>query len=675
MTDEQGLGGDSGAKGSRPAVFLSYASEDAPAAQRMGAALRAAGIEVWLDQSELRGGDAWDATIRRQIRQCALFVPLISASTRARPEGYFRLEWKLAVDRSHLFAAESAFLLPVVIDATREAEALVPDRFREVQWTHCPAGAVSPDFIERISRLLAPAHREGERGGHPPSRGGEASAMPARRPRRRPVLAAAALAVVVVAGAFAAFALFHRSTPIGLVAVLPFENASGDPANEFLSDGIAENLINRLSGLKGLHVIARTSAFAFKGQNLAPTEIGRKLGVDALVVGSLSERGSNMTITAELVQVRDATQLWGERYTRRAEDMLQVEGEIATTIARTVRRQLSGEESVRLARSETSDPEAYRLYLKGREFLSGTQQEMDKSIDCFQQAIARAPDYAMAHAGLADAYTVQAFLRASGRAEAAGKARAAVTRALELDPDLGEAHTALALVHELFEWDWNSAEVEFRRGVELSRGSEAVHEAFGAFLNAMGRLDAGLAESREAARLDPLSVYPVHDMAINAMIRGDFDAAAAGFRRTLDINPDWVWGYIKLARTLAMQKRCKEAFVHAETAERRIAGGAAPVSRSWLGITYALCGDTARARQKLSELHALEAKQYVDPATFADILSALGDMDGALPWYEKAVQDRSPNMVYAKIAGRMVPQLGRNPRFQAIITRMGFPAT
>ncbi|MDH5580016.1 MAG: hypothetical protein OEZ09_16325 [Betaproteobacteria bacterium] len=226
--------------------------------------------------------------------------------------------------------------------------------------------------------------------------------------------------------------------------------------------------------------------------------------------GSLDQRGSSLAINAELVRVRDATQLWGEKYNRKADDVLQVEGEIASTIARTLRRQLSGEEKARLARAATSDPEAYRR---------------------------------------------QAFLRASARAEPPAKARAAVNRALELDPNLAEAHTALGLVHFYFEWDWAGAEAEFRRALALNPGSSAVHEEYGGFLTVIGRLDEGLARSQEAARLDPLSVGPVHDIAINAMVRGDYEKAAAGFRSSIEIDPNWTWGYIKLARTLAHQKK------------------------------------------------------------------------------------------------------------------------
>ena len=500
------------------------------------------------------------------------------------------------------------------------------------------------------------------------------AATPSRRVSKRLLLVGAAgLIALLAAGAFVILRMAARGATVGSVAVLPFENSTGDPSIEYLSDGISESLTHTLSRLPGLRVISRTSAFAFKGQKLAPKEIGRKLGVDALLLGTLGQRGADLAITAELVSVRDDTQLWGERYSRRADDVLEVEGEIAATIARTLRRQLSGEETEKLTRRATADPEAYRLYLKGRDSLAGNLQEMDKSIDYLQQAVARAPDYALAHAGLAEAYTRQAFLRAVDRGEPLGKARAAVDRALELDPDLAEAHAALALVRFYFEWDWAGAEAEFRRALELNAGSRTVHEEYGIFLTAMGRLDEGLTESRKAAELDPLSVGPVHDIAINYMVRGDLDQAALNFRRTIDIDPNWTWGYIKLARTLAHQKKCPEALAQAKIAEVRIAGGVAPTSRSWLGFTYAICGETERARKALEGLHALSRERYVDPATFALIHSGLGETNEALRWYEKAFADRTPNMVYASITPRINPELAGNPRLEAIVRRMGFP--
>lgn len=310
--------------------------------------------------------------------------------------------------------------------------------------------------------------------------------------------------------------------------------------------------------------------------------------------------------------------LWSQTYDRELDDVFAVQDDIAQAVVEELRTALPGGDKGTVATASavaavqaavsgrTHNPEAWRLYLMGRGYLRGNQQEMDKGVDFFQQAVDRAPDYAMAYAGLAEAWTTQTHLRAVDRASFVDKARAAVTRALELDP---------------------------------------------------------------------LAVGPIHNLAIIHMAQGDYEQAAAGFRRAIDINPNWTWGYIKLARTLVLQKKCTEALAQAEIGERRIAGGAAPLSWSWLGVTYALCGDVTRARGKLAQLHALEEKQYVDPVTFAQIHSALGEMDQSIRWYEKAFADRTPNMVYAPAMPGLSPELVGNARYQAIVDRMGFPRT
>ena len=458
-----------------------------------------------------------------------------------------------------------------------------------------------------------------------------------------------------------------------LLAVLPFKNATGDADIDYLSDGITESLINRLGRVDVLRVISRTSAFAFKGKKMSAMQIGRKLGVDALVLGTLGQRGANLAITAELMDVRDDTQLWGDKYSRPADDMMEVEADIAATIAAALIGRVTGSDKAKLQRAATADPEAYRLYLKGRSFVIGNQREMDKSIDYMQQAVARAPGFAMAHAGLAEAYTMQAHLRGVGRAEVLVRAQAAAARARELDADLAEAHAAQGGIRFFFEWDWAGAEVEYRRALQLNPGSGVVLEGYGVFLSTTGRFDEGLAYLHEAARLDPLSIGPLHNLAIVALARGDYELAAKGFREAIDIDPNWTWGYIKLARALALQKKCTEALAQAEIGESRIAGGVAPMCWSWLGFVYATCGDPTRARQKLEMLHALEHKQYVDPVTFADIHCALGEVDEALGWYEKAYQDRTSSMVFAAMIPGFSPELAGNVRYQAIVDRMGFP--
>jgi TolB-like protein len=310
---------------SSQAVFISYTSQDAEAARRVCESLQAGGIEVWLDRSELRGGDAWDSAIRKQIKACALFLPVISANTSARSEGYFRLEWKLAVDRSHLMATERAFILPLVIDGTPEGGALVPDKFREVQWTSCPGGVVSPEFVARVARLLSPDSQ-------PTSAAGvSAPATLATAPSRRrawgrdAIIVSVSAAALVTVGVLGVYKKVFQSKTITMVAVLPFENATGDPANEYLGNGISESLINKLSGLSDLHVVSRTSAFAFKGKAMEPIEIGRKLGVDALVLGNLTMHDSRLNISTELVRVSDSTQLWGDKYERVMDDVQPME--------------------------------------------------------------------------------------------------------------------------------------------------------------------------------------------------------------------------------------------------------------------------------------------------------------------------------------------------------------
>ena len=292
-----------------------------------------------------------------------------------------------------------------------------------------------------------------------------------------------------------------------------------------------------------------------------------------------------------------------------------------------------------------------------------------------RKALARDQTFALAYVALASTHSAMAIDGYESPTDAWPEVTRNVRRALDEDQELPDAHSEAAVALFFSQWDWAGAEAEFRRALDLNPGSRAVLQDYGWFLTAMGRLDEGLALSRKAAELDPLSVGPAHDIAINYMITGDLDQAAASFRHAIDIDPNWTWGYIKLSRTLARQKKCPEALAQAEIAERRIAGGAATLTRSWLGTTYGMCGETMRARQKLDELHALEKTQYVDPVTFADVHSSLGEADEALRWYEKAYEDRTPNMAYASVMPRIDPALAGNARFGAIVRRMGFPGS
>ena len=263
------------------AVFLSYASQDAEAAQHLCDALRAAGVDVWFDRSELRGGDAWDRQIHEWIRDCRLFVAVISAHTEARDEGYFRREWKLAVDRTYNMAEHKAFLVPVAIDDTPERGAAVPEKFRQVQWTRLPGGSTPPAFVERIRQMLTPD---------------ESRALASIRPASGPPSTPSALPGAVAASA----------APENSIAVLPFTNLGGEADNEYFSDGLAEEIINFLAQIQALKVTARTSAFAFKGKTEDIRKIADALGVTTILEGSVRRSGPRIRVTAQLINPKTA---------------------------------------------------------------------------------------------------------------------------------------------------------------------------------------------------------------------------------------------------------------------------------------------------------------------------------------------------------------------------------
>src|SRR3984893_8329135 len=415
--------------GSQPgAVFLSYASQDANAAQRICAALRAAGIEVWFDQSELRGGDAWDRQIRKQIHDCALFVPVISAHSDARREGYFRREWKLAADRTADMAEDVPFLLPVVVDSTPDATARVPDRFREVQWSRLPDGQASPDFIERVQRLLTPAQDQAPTA-HVAAPSVPDAALGARRPVRglswsKPVVW---VTVVVFAplGYFVAQKVWlskHPASPpmplaaptsvapaafappLHSIAVLPFVNLSGDASQDYFSDGLTEELLNSLAEIEGLQVAARTSSFSFKEHPDIAT-VAHKLNVGAVLEGSVRRSAHTVRVTAQLINAVTGFHLWSKTYDRDLGDVLKLQTEIATAVASSLKITLLGDVGAKIELGGTHKPAAFDAYLRGLKLAriakATTPMECREPIAAFSAALALDANYALAYANRA----------------------------------------------------------------------------------------------------------------------------------------------------------------------------------------------------------------------------------------------------------------------------------
>jgi TolB-like protein/Flp pilus assembly protein TadD len=675
------------------AVFLSYASQDAEPAQRICEGLRAAGIEVWLDQSELRGGDAWDLKIRQQIRDCALFVPIISVNTASRLEGYFRLEWKLAVDRSHLMAAEKPFLLPVVVDATQESNAHAPDRFREVQWTRLVAGQHTPAFIEHVRRLLSgePSQepiRNAVATVHGTAALGAGKAVPAWW-RSKPALLATFVVVICALGsAWNRFAPSKRgeevatapapaaqnasdttfNPPTHSIAVLPFVNLSGDKDQEYFSDGLTEELLNSLAEIDGLQVAARTSAFSFKGQDNDIGTIARKLNVGAVLEGSVRRSAHTVRITAQLINAVTGFHLWSKSYDRDLGDVLKLQTEIATAVASALKVTLLGDVAAKVELGGTRNPAAFNAYLWGtKEFVSRHELEnFPAALAAYTEAIRLDPHYALAIASRSIVLSYGAAEATSPAAsrEGFGKAEADAQKAIALAPDLAQAHLALATVLELGTLDFTRASEEYERALALAPGNAQVLRISGLFAAYMGRTDAGLAAARRALVLDPLArdSHSVLGRALYAARR--YEESVVALSEGISLDPSVKAFYTYRGFAYYGLKDLDSARTSCEK-ERDYAGN------QWcLSVTYDKLGKHADAEAEISKLKAsfgdVMAYQY------AAFYAQRGDNPKALEWLETALRLRDAGLESLRTDSLMDP-IRQEPRFQAVMRELKFP--
>ena len=608
--------------GSR-AIFLSYASQDADPARRICEALRAAGLEVWFDQSALRGGDAWDASIRRQIKECALFVPVISANTQAREEGYFRREWNLAVNRTLDMADDRTFLLPVVIDATMDANARVPDRFREVQWTHLPGGSVPGAFAERVQRLLA---------------GGAARASPVTAMPPRTGLADAPAAP-------------HDAPSI---AVLPFVNMSRDEENEYFADGLAEELLNVLAKIRGLRVAARSSAFKFKGKAVDAAEVGHALNVATLLEGSVRRAGNRLRIAVRLVKVGGGYQLWSETYDRTMDDIFAVQDDIAQSVVKELRTTLFGNGAGAAAGPEaatavadavkgrSSNPEAHRHFLLARHFIDRyTREETARAIGYLKQALALEPGFALAWAELGRAYANEASWGWSPAAEGFERAREATARALALEPDLAEAHAGMAWIRMAYDWDWRAADESFRRALALAPGNALILHQAGILAANTGRFEDGIVLGRRAVEQDPLSSAAYYFLGLTFTVARRYEEAVTTIGKALELAPQSAAMRAWLAVALMLQGRLREALDEARQEPEDWARSFA------LAVCEHEAGRAAAADDALRQLvdeHAGDAAYQI-----AEIHAVRGDADAAFEWLERARVQHDAGVAWTKV--------------------------
>jgi adenylate cyclase len=656
------------------AVFLSYASEDTEAAQRVADALRAAGIEVWFDRSELRGGDAWDQKIRQQIRECRLFVPVVSVNTHSRVEGYFRLEWKLAIDRSHLMAPDQAFLLPVVIDDTPHTDARIPERFRDLHWTRLPAGHATPEFIPRVRKLLADFDTAGTSeslaainlplANAPPAVGG-IWRLPASRRRSTLVVLAIAILAMCGAGYFALgrFAAVHDTMIQGsaakTVAVLPFEDLSETRDQQYFAAGVAEQVTNLLAKLPKLRVIGRSSTTRVGGAGGDVRAVGAQLGADFIVEGTVHRSGSRMRVSAKLVNARDGGLRWSQSFDRTVDDTIAVQDAIAAEVARALDvNVLGGFESHLSVKNST----AYDFYLRGIHALDlSSKADEEEAIADFQQALNFDPKFAEAYVGLAMAYWYsgeQIWLAPSPSMEGA---RQAAQSALRLDPRLGSAHAALAEVHLLYDRDWVAAEREVAQALRLGAGAEGakaearVAAVRGDWSRATNALKAALA-------VDPLNPTLHWNLAYDVYRgAGRFVEAEGEVRRVLEISPNFGSARFELALALLLQGRFDESLSVVQKASPEDA------QLEGLALIYYAMGRKAESDVALRDAIALDATDW--PYGLAEVCAFRQEPDQAMAWLEKAFAARDPSLYTIK-GDPLLKNLERDPRFHKFLGKM-----
>ncbi len=561
------------------AVFLSYAREDTGAAKRIAEALRGFGVEVWFDQAELRGGDAWDTKIRTQIKTCALFLPIVSVQTQERTEGYFRREWKLAVDRTQDMGSGRTFIVPVVIDDTKESGADVPEEFMRYQWTRLAHGVPTPQFVEQVKRLLdapkksaTPASDVGRDRRIPlsasvapsePAGSGDPALQPTRRNAPLPFILGA-IAVLVIGVAIFSFlrpaAKDAALPPVPVVAtkpaptlaaepqvynksiaVLPFENRSDDKANAYFTDGIHEDILTNLAHIAELRVVSRTSVMEYRGTTKKIRQIGQELGVAWLLEGSVQRAGSKVRVTGQLINARTDEHVWAQSYDRDLTDVFAIQADLAKEIAGALSATLSPQEKTSLERRPTTNSEAYELVLKVREMDrigNDTRAEQLAEIALLERALALDPSYAEAWGALSSTLAQIRFAYRDITDATLARARAAVERAQALAPGNVETFLATGQFYYYALRDYPRALEQFEQVVQ-----RLPNYYFGPFMVGLvqrrqGKHTEALANLRRAQQLDPASLDLARNLVLSLRALRRYDEAMVEQERRVRLLPE-----------------------------------------------------------------------------------------------------------------------------------------
>jgi serine/threonine protein kinase/Flp pilus assembly protein TadD len=483
-------------------------------------------------------------------------------------------------------------------------------------------------------------------------------------------------AVILVLGAVTLTVYFRNrnsDASIDSIAVLPFENRSNDSEAEYLSDGLAESLIYRLSQLSKLRVTPTSVAFHYKGQQTDAVKAGNELGVRAVLSGRIIQRGDNLTISAELVDVRYNKLLWGEQYDRKMSDLLATQREIAREIVDKLKLQVSGEEKG-IVKHYTESNEAYQLYLKGRFYWNKRNEDaMQKSLDYFQQSIEKDPTFALAYCGLADSYILLGASDASGYMsadEALPEAEAAALKALEIDETLAEPHVSLGHVKYYYHRDWPGAEREYKRALELNPNYATAHQWYAIYLMSLGRFDEALAQAKRAQDLDPLSLPINMTLGWVLLNARQYDQSVEQLLKTIEMDPSFLLAHHRLGLVYEQQGKYDKAI--AEFRQVVDLSRGKPLGIAALAHAQALAGKRIEAQNGIAELLELSKKRFVSEATIGMIYIPLGDKDQAFAWLEKADKARDALLARIKVDPRFDP-LRSDPRFANLLHNIETP--
>lgn len=532
---------------------------------------------------------------------------------------------------------------------------------------HTTSGEAEPPSSFRVSEGQSPsAHRTAE------PQGQSLSVNRSAEPRRNLALVGGGILLILLVSFFGyRYVASSASGEIRSIAVLPFQNRSSDADTEYLSDGLAESLIYRLSQIPELKVSPRSSVFRYKGQDADAEKVGSELGVDAVMSGRLVQRGDNLTISVDLVDVRNKKTLWGEQFERKMSDLLATQREIASAITEKLQLKLSGTDSKGVTKHYTSSNEAYQLYMKGRFYWNKrTAENVNKSIELLKQAVDKDPQFALAYSALADSYVVVSTYTGERQTESMPLAKAYAQKAIELDPTLAEPHAALGLLNWMLDWNKEAAESEFKKSIELNPNYGTAHHWYSRFLRGIGRYEEGFAEIKRAEELDPLSLIFLNNIAETQINLGDLDAADKTMQRMLEMDPNFWATYQTLVWVRVKQKRYEDALTVAQKSVELSNRSNAAISQ--LGHVYGRLGRRDDAMKVVAELEEKFAAKVADGREIGVVYAGLGDKDRAFEWIEKGFAYRSFQLTTLNLDPLLEP-LQDDPRWAELKRRVGIP--